>query len=131
MKSGENYLCKGTIGIITNDIQAYSLHNTQCTNVTLQRGATYKIIGFNLYNKRVKVFLTNQGKTDVHEISYVDILNNSNFNNPDTLIEVESILISYKEVSVWDKIAIKSVLLYTSFAISVFLLGVFVQTIVR
>lgn len=129
--SYEILITKDTIGRVLSDCVGYKTVSKVDSIidyglVDVPENSTFKVVGFNLYNKRVSVILYIKGNTKnsiVIEMDYNILVNNCMLENTNIFKGVEALLITCKERSVIDTKVIRDTLMYLAFGAIMFLLG--------
>jgi hypothetical protein len=128
LKSVETLITKNTSGVVLKNTHGYKVvvkdGLTVYTPISILQDSSFKVINFNVYTKRVKVILNNKNiSTDIVELDYDVLINDCTFDNDSTLLDVEAVLISYKEKDIIDPEKLKTIVIYLTFSLCMLLLG--------
>lgn len=126
--SREIVLTTQTKGTFTSKVDGYKLVEKGTLKeyilVGIPENATFKVVNFNTANNRVLLFLHRRGMTsEVVEVGYKDILDNTLINNEMVNQSVDSLLISDRVKYILSKESIKTILIYVALTLSAFLAG--------
>jgi hypothetical protein len=121
----EQIISKDTKGIFNKISICYKVDKlNEETIINIPETTSFKVVGFNLITKRIRVFLHIKGmNTEIVELDYETILNNTILENSNIFSTIDAILIRREEKNIIRKENIDRVVFYVIMCLVMFLLG--------